>query len=180
MIELFKPNAQEGYAPMTRRLATMCLLTLLVIGVPSPVVQADDGNASRKTLGGLTSVSVIVDSPDSEKLLGLPAETIHTDVELKLRLAGLRVMTPTEIMQVPGSPILHVSVTVANDSRAAHVEIELDQDARLEQNGLLAATVSTWSTGGLDSNPTGQSVRDHIKDLVDKFLNAWLSVNPKK
>ena len=30
------------------------------------------------------------------------------------------------------------------------------------------------------SNPTGHDLRNLVKDLVDEFLNDWLSVNPKK
>lgn len=165
---------------MTRRLATICLMTVFAIGVPSPVVQADDSKPSRATLGGLSTVSVIVDSPDSAKLLGLTPDTIQTDVELKLRLAGVRVVTPAEILQVPGSPFVYVSVVVADDARAAYVSFELAQNARLERNAMLAQAVETWSIRGLTSNPSGQGVRDRIKGLVDQFLNAWLSVNPKK
>jgi hypothetical protein len=30
------------------------------------------------------------------------------------------------------------------------------------------------------SHAAAEDIRNWTKDLVDKFLNAWLSVNPKK
>jgi len=42
--------------------------------------------------------------------------------------------------------------------------------------------VPTWTTGltGTTGNLNIRGVRDHIKDLVDQFINAYLAVNPKK
>ncbi|PYU66748.1 MAG: hypothetical protein DMG49_21105 [Acidobacteria bacterium] len=76
---------------------------------------------------------------------------------------------------------MYVNVNVSDSSaRAASIDVELDQNALLERNGEFAIGVTTWSTGAVIVNPNVQGVRNWIKDDVDKFLNAWLSVNPKK
>jgi hypothetical protein len=44
--------------------------------------------------------------PDGAKVLGLSEDMIKTDVELKLRLAGMRVTTMEDALNLPGSPYL--------------------------------------------------------------------------
>jgi hypothetical protein len=165
---------------MTRRLATICL-TVLLIGISSPPIQAQDTERRRATLKGISALSVLVeDLPNGAKVLGLTRESIQTDVELKLRLAGIRVVTDQEDLSLPGMPSLSVVVNLTESAKSASIDIELHQNAFLERNGQLVVDVTTWGTGGLAANPTAQDIRNYIKDHVDKFLNAWLSVNPKK
>jgi hypothetical protein len=121
-----------------------------------------------------------VPGPYRAKVLGLTTEAIQTDVELKLRLAGMRVVKRNESVQIPGTPYVYVTVNVSKDAKAASVEVILNQNATLERNGEFVFGVTTWSSGGLISNPNEQFIRGQIKDTVDEFLNAWLSVNPKK
>lgn len=130
------------------------------------------------TLKGISGVQVVIeDLSDSAKALGLEKETIQTDVELKLRLAGIRVLSEQENNNTPGSPSLYVNVRVVRS--AAAVAVELKQSVRLVRNGELALG-TTWSVGGVGTNLTAESIRRHIQDYLDEFLNAWLSVNPKK
>jgi hypothetical protein len=118
--------------------------------------------------------------PDGAKLLRLTAENIQTDVELTLRLAGIRPVTKEERLKIPASPYIYVKVIVSSDAKAASVEVELNQNALLERNGDFAPGVTTWEMGGLITNPSARFARNGLKDLFDQFLNAWLSVNPKK
>jgi hypothetical protein len=156
-------------------------MVMFLIGISSPPVSAQGAQYSNKTLDGISAVAVVVeDLPDGAKILGLTRETVQNDVELKLRLAGMRVMTDKEVSQIPGMPDLYVRVTLTKGAEAASIEIHLRQNARLERNGQLAVAATTWKTFYLTANPTSQSIRDTVKDGVDDFLNAWLSVNPKK
>ena len=176
-------DGQKGRAPMTRRLATMYLLMALLIGVNSPFVWAQDTEDRRETLKGMSAVEVLVESlPDGAKVLGLTEESIQTDVELKLRLAGMRVLKPEEWTKTPGFPYLYVEVSVlaAKDgSTACYIAVELHQNALLERNGQFVAGATTWDTSFIGLNQDAQDIRNKVKDHIDKFLNAWLSVNPK-
>jgi hypothetical protein len=112
--------------------------------------------------------------------LGLTDQAIQTDVEQKLRQGGVRVVTPEEAHRLPGRPHLYVNVNLTDNGRAASIDLELDQDVRLERNGQTVPSVATWVDDALIApNTTGQHIRDVIKNLVDHFLNAWLSFNPK-
>jgi hypothetical protein len=164
---------------MTKRLATICLCMLL-IGSISPSVQAQ-AHHDVKTLKGIRAVWVLVENfSDGAKVLGLSKETTKTDVELKLRLAGMRVVTEEEGFKLPGGPYVYVVVNLTDTASAASVDISLNQDAKLESNDEIVTGVDTWSRGVVIAHPGLQGIRDSIKDLVDTFLNDWLSVNPKK
>jgi hypothetical protein len=153
---------------------------VFTLGAASRSTPAQDDTV-RATLKGITAVFVLVESlPDGAKKLGLSDETIQSDVELKLRLAGLRVVTVQEGLQVPGSPYLYVNLNVMDDAGAASIEIDFNQDATLERNGQHASGVTTWHKGMVVQLPSGQGTREHIKDLTDAFLNDWLAANPKK
>jgi len=126
------------------------------------------------------TVQVVVEQfDDAAKALGLNQETAKTDVELKMRLAGMHVLSDEEATSAPGRPYFYVNVTVSDNGKAATVEVQLIQEVRLVRNGELAVA-ATWSRNGISTNPNASAIRGFIKDGVDAFLNAWLSVNPKK
>lgn len=154
----------------------ICFAVMFCIPVISSKAQETSAN-----LKGISTLYVVIEAlPAGAKTLGLSKDAIQTDVELKLRLAGIRIVTPEEGKNLPGRAFVYIAVSVANDARAADFDIYLDQDARLERNSQFAPAVETWRTGSLISNPSAQGIRTEIKDGIDEFLNAWLSVNPRK
>jgi hypothetical protein len=150
---------------------TFCWITLLALTQLYPLF----GEPDDQTLAGLTAVQVLVEGlPPGAAKLGLTKEVVQTDVELKLRLAGMRVLTAS-------FEALYVNVNATTDGRAASISVEVLQGARLARDpNIMTSAAVTWHVSQIEENPTGQSIRDVIKDLVDSFLNAWLSVNPKK
>jgi hypothetical protein len=165
---------------VTRWLATISLLAMFIIGVASHSILASD-KYGRATLKGITDVFVLVEEfPDGAKKLGLSDDSVRTDVELKLRLAGLRVVTAEKGYKLPGAPHLYVNVNVTDSADAASVDIALNQNAKLERDGQFAIGITTWTTGVVISHPNAQGIRDYVKDMTDKFLNDWLAANPKK
>jgi hypothetical protein len=165
---------------MAKRLAIIILATAILVTFVSSS-WASDTTLSRGTLKGITAVSVLVEELDeAAKKWGLSQEDIQTDVELKLRQAGLRVVTFEEQLKLPGMPSLYVSIIASDDARSAAVQVELDQNARLEISGR-NAFVATWSSPTtVITNPTGRRIREIAKAKVDKFVDAWLLLNPKE
>jgi hypothetical protein len=153
---------------------TFCWITLLELMQLFLLFGADD-EYSRRSLAGITAVDVLVESlPPAAAKLGLTMEDIKTDVELKLRLAGMRVESASYAF-------IYVNVNVAENGIAANIDIKLEQPVALVRNSSIVIPGGiTWSIGTLVTNPTAQGIRGFTKDLVDSFLNAWLSVNPKK
>lgn len=68
---------------------------------------------------------------------------------------------------------------MTQERQAANIAVAVRQDVRLERNGDHAFGAATWEMNLTIANPTAQDIRDYNKDIVDRFLNAWLSVNPQ-
>jgi len=155
------------------------VLVMLAIAGPSA---ASDGESSRATLKGLAGVNVLVeDFGDDDRRAGFDERTFQTAAELKLRLAGIKVLTEDEMLSTPGFPRLYVNVismaTEADRIAPYGIDLELHQGARLERNGE-RANAATWSTRSV-GNGGAPYVLEGFKEQMDGFLNAWLSVNPK-
>jgi hypothetical protein len=152
----------------------------------SRAVAADD-EIARASLKGLHGVQVLVERLDPLVEAGLTTGDIQTDVELKLRLAGIPVLSKQEMLATPGQPYLYVNVNVnssaTRDLWPDHIEIQLNQNVTLARSPEpLVVGATTWSTGSVGAvfKQNLRSLRDGVKDQVDRFINAYLAVNPKK
>jgi len=129
-------------------------------------------------------VKVVVEDLSSDiEQAGLTVKQLQTDVELRLRLAGIHVLTAEERLSTPGKPFLYVNVNIVLGfaSRGAYsIHVELNQQVSLTTDGSLA-TGATWSTGiiGTVDRVRLDSVRNKVRDRVDAFINAYLSVHPR-
>ena len=87
------------------------ILVLLVLPLCWPAMGLYFTADKRDTLRGLTDVSVLVEYlPDEIEREGLSREHLKRDIEVRLRQAGLRVLTILEIANSPGAPYLYVAV----------------------------------------------------------------------
>lgn len=150
---------------------------------------AGDHARYRRTLSGVPSVHVLVEElSDCLKQAGLSTATLQTDTELRLRAAGIRVATEEESFSLPGSPYLYVVVTGLQDSTitgrsfgySAAVEVQFIQEVRLERAKSIRVTAPTWSLSEIVVGPTPEIIRKTVRDLADRFSNAYLAVNPKR
>jgi hypothetical protein len=147
----------------------------------APITRASDDEFSRRSLRGFRTIQVVIDAPPPEaEQAGLTKSAIQTDVELKLRQAGIRVLDQTTDV-----PWLHVAVFVipSSDSNWPYaIEVELCQGVTLTRDPSISLIgTPTWSVGGYGSvgRQNVRSLREDVKDAVDKFINAYLAVNPK-
>jgi hypothetical protein len=156
-----------------------------MIGLAGVESWAGDSELDRATLRGLQGVDVIVENltPEVERA-GLTARQLQTDVELRLRKAGIPVLTSAERVKVPGKPVLYIYLHVVPrpDERltAYSITVELYQMVSLETDAF-TTTVSTWgvgSTGSIGSTRLA-TLRDDVRDYTDRFINAYLSVHTR-
>ena len=97
------------------KLKAFCsLITLVVLFVIFGNAYAQDIEQTRNTLRGLSGVYVMPENPLEEDAIrgGLSQDNIRTEVELKLRLAGIRVLSKEEWEQELGRPYLYVRLNV--------------------------------------------------------------------
>jgi hypothetical protein len=159
----------------------------MVLLVAASAATAADTEFTRPSLKGLNAVEVLVESLSTEaERDGLNKTSIQTDVQLKLRQAGIRVLTRAERFETPGWPFLYIDVAVKLRTDvpvyAYSINVELEQSVRLDRAPSIQLSATTWSVGSVGAVGRNKlrTVRDDIKDHVDEFINAYLSVNPKK
>src|SRR5438552_16088659 len=170
-------------------LAAIALLCAVVV---SPLVGQGDGPDSRHTLAGLRGVYVAVGDVDEDaEQKGLSKARLQTDVELKLRQAGIRVLTEEEVGRTPGLPYLYVTVNTLHPREpslsgvyAFAVSVELVQTICLHRSpsmltiGRTLNATGAFGTVGADN--LGEYVRKRVSDGTDEFINAYLAANPKR
>jgi hypothetical protein len=166
---------------MIRKKHLIAFIIMLLI-LPGTVWGAD-ADSDRTTLQGIKGVFVSIKNiePEIEKD-GLTKSQIQTDVELKLRQSGLKVLSDKELLKTPGMPTLNVYPQVFKSSQKFYVykiNVRLFQYVYLQRNGQ-GILAPTWSLGHLGISTDVNYIRNQTKDYVDKFINAWLSVNQKK
>jgi hypothetical protein len=162
------------------------ILIFSVIFLFTSICSALDDEFSRRTLKGLEGIYVLIEELDPAlKERGLTKDQIQTDVELKLRMAGIRILSEKELLTSPGLPSLYIAINAVKLDMifAFDIYVGLDQYIKLTRNPLIISLAATWSTTGIGSvgeTRVRENIREKVKDLVDKFINAYLSVNPKK
>ncbi len=138
-----------------------------------------DGAIQRSSLRGLKTVEVIVESAPTDATSELPTSTLQTEVELRLRLAGLEVKAGRDSH-------LHIRVQPLQLQTTDHcvysVKVELNQAASLTRDSTIFLPMRTWHTeliGVVEVRKLNQAIQDAVGDLIDQFVNAYLSVNPR-
>ncbi len=161
--------------------------TILVATIAAVLLFAVVGQLAKAnqhdTLKGISGVYVLVESfGEDEKRAGFNKQNFQTDVELKLRLAGIKVQTNKESLATPGSPYLYLNVSSLHEQRgenaAFNIFLKLTEQVWLVRNPATRIYATTWSGGRVGYGDL-QYVRDGVKDVVDQFITAWLSVNPQ-
>ena len=137
-----------------------------------------DGAIQRSSLRGLKTVEVIVECAATDATGDLPTSTLQTEVELRLRLAGLEVKAGRDSH-------LHIRVQPlqlqTTDHCAYSVKVELNQAASLTRDSTIFLPMRTWHTeliGVVQTKKLNEAIQDAVSDLMDQFVNAYLSVNP--
>jgi hypothetical protein len=156
----------------------------VVMATPFACVNAENSESSRKSLQGVDKVFVAVDSLASDiEAGGLNSYQLKTDIELRLRKMGVRVVEGDH-SNFPDVPVLYLKIDIFNAgegcSNAYYAELNLYQIAYLYREPHVVSEAVTWSYGVAGLDPDMSSIRDKVKDVLDVFMNAYLSENPRE
>jgi hypothetical protein len=152
-------------------------LALLVFFTSSMAAQSDAGE-----LKGLQAVGVTIEDLDvGARNVGLTREQLQTNVELKLRLAGLRVAQNDA--SAPPSPFVYVQIVTfgVDDLHFYVADIKLEEPVRILRNGR-STLASTWTKGGYGSATSAalhDAILQDVANRTDEFLNSWVAANPR-
>jgi hypothetical protein len=162
------------------------LLALAVLALICGNGYAQDVEQTRNSLRGLSGVYVVPENPLEEDAIrgGLSQDTIRKEAELKLRLAGIRVLSREEWEKEPGRPYLQVWPKVLKGGVLGgyiyHISLEFKQYVSLVRSSSIQVFGTTWSAEHMGYTPELKDIQGKVKDRIDQFINAYLSVNPKK
>jgi len=168
-----------------RFLSALVAMTLtLLLTVPAHTASKDQ----IKSFEGITGMEVEVARLDEDikEKIKLDENQIRVDTELKLRMAGIKVLSREEGSSAQ-EPFLYVNVSVdkPGDSPIFYysIRIEFWQIVYLEQKPILRLFAPTWQTSRIGSSGkyhAPEEIRNRVKDELDKFINDYLSVNPSQ
>ena len=141
------------------------MLILLGLMLCWPIVGFAFTADKRDTLRGLTEISVLVEYlPDDVEREGLSREHLKRDIEVRLRQAGLRVLTISEIANSPGAPYLYVAVyPITGPSvnlNAYAIGLTLKQLVQLSRNPSTEFFATTWEGPAPPSSLSAPRVLD--------------------
>jgi hypothetical protein len=147
--------------------------------------RSSDDAASRRSLSGIKGVFVKIEqiNPEVEND-GLKAATIRSDVEGLLKGLGIKVLSTGESLDEPGEPALHINPHIlklrASNEYIYSIDVAFRQNAYLSRAPIEVLGAATWSPG-LVTGITYDlgKIRDSIKEQVQRFAEAFRSVNPK-
>ena len=163
------------------------VLILLILTLCWPAVGVTFTADKRDTLRGLRVISVLVEYlPDDVEREGLNRAYLQHDIEMRLRQAGLRVLTISEIAHSPGAPYLYIAVyPITGPSvnfNAYAISLILKQLVQLSWNPTIELFATTWEGPGHPSSLSTRSIfdiRTRISDAVRVFIIDYQAVNPK-
>jgi hypothetical protein len=170
---------------MRKRLASVLVALLLMCPLQGTAF-GDDSEYNRTSLAGLRGVAVVVETTEKEfEQAGVAVATLTTDVELKLRQSGIRVLAGSERLDAPGFPYLYVNLNLLRSSSGAvsySLRVELMQRIRLVRDAKIELSASTWSVSSVGTVGLANlsAVRGPVRDAVDRFANEYLAANPKR
>jgi len=142
----------------------------------SASADVDDSEATRESLRGIHKLFVSVALSEAAEKLGLSKESLQTDIQLKLRQNGITVMEGEGGKLADGT--LAVTITVPSSAQGGSLFLSIDQPVRLARDSSTLIPATTWEVGGAFSSPGSKFIRDTVGELLNRFLNAWLPVNP--
>jgi hypothetical protein len=159
---------------------------LLSLALLPAALFASDSKAARQSLKGLTGFAVIVEDVGSKKTAGVEPDKIKTNVEAKLKAAGIKILSAEEAAKAAGDPHLSVnldSVTGKDNTVSFELTIAVFQSCILARDASMKVPAcNTWSRGkvGRAHSSIPAFIDQQVASEVDAFLKAYAEVNPKK
>lgn len=158
----------------------MALLALSLVGIGgAPRALAADDSVSRSSLKGLKVIGLVVERipPEAEKE-GLTREQLQKDVELRLKDSGV-----TVAKEAGGFLYVTVQTSPAPDAsvHSYSVGLEFTQPVLLVRDTQILVLGTTWSLSATGTAAQGKLslARVDVVNLVDRFISAYRSVNPR-
>jgi hypothetical protein len=152
-------------------------LVVLLICAGNSAAQLSLGKESLKGLGAVRVVVEDFNGPLIE--VGLNKDQIQQDVELRLRKSGIKVTS--QDASVPYIDVLIGGAKVPRTSAMVYaMTLDLYQPVLLQRDPSTKLYASTWSSSlAVAAFANVTLLRNYVGDLVDSFINDYLSQNQR-
>ena len=158
---------------LARLVALILVTSATLFAEQTPLERAN--LARRGTLAGLDGVRVVVEELNfDDPAKGLTSALVQTDMKLRLRQSGIRVLEQSELARAPGFPILTLQIVLLPLSTAPGLyafdaHLDLEQVVQLTRDSTKRLSAVTWSTTGtigvVGANQVS-SLRATARDLI--------------
>jgi hypothetical protein len=139
--------------------------------------------ADLDLLRGVDGFRLAVDriKPEIERD-GLFRSTLLTDMELRLRMAGIRVLSAEEAESQPDAPCLYLYLDALKCSLgyAYRIRLTLMEPVKLMRNNMRVLATVLRVPDELGVTAQLSDIRDAAGDFVEEFIKAWKLANSKK
>jgi hypothetical protein len=140
-------------------------------------------HGEEDVLSGLEAVGIKVERLKAEmEQDGLFTDTLQSDIELKLRLAGIKVLSEEQWRENPNTPFLYLFVDAFKHSEGYiyRVQLSLREPVTVLRKGTKTTATTLRIRDELGIAAHLSEIRDEAQDLVDEFIKAWQNVNRKR
>jgi len=174
--------------PNKRLLSFTLALIVFVVMLPDLALSAGE-DYEINSLKGIKKVAPIVTLwiSDNDNLSSLK-NTLITQVELKLRLANIDIIS-TDEPAINADAILMIEISIIqtdeppNSYYAFSFLMDVMQQTKLFRDDSIFTLGSTWATSNMVVNTREQefesTLRIQIDRYIDQFLNDYLKANPR-
>lgn len=170
---------------MYRRIAaSLCLASVSLIS-------GAHAQTDIPRLSGLTKATVgvdVTDPPTGPSTSGVTEDRLRTIIELRLRTAGIKVLSDDEDTHEPGfTPRVYLSTqlmelkTGSLVGYAIHELLMVLVTSKVSMNGSYAPQelyIDTFMATSTQQNASNQ-VETLLNQLLDGLINKWLAANPR-
>ncbi len=166
-----------------KKLASIFSIVLGALAISSADALAHLNASELELLRGLDGFQLIVEriKPEIERD-GLFRSTLREDMELRLRIGGVKVLSDEEAENKPDAPCLylHVDALKCSLGYAYNMRLSLREPVKLVRSNIkVSATIlRIFDEVAISSNLS--DLRDAAGESVEEFIKIWKAANRKK
>jgi len=139
--------------------------------------------AERELLRGLDGFRLAVEriKPEIERD-GLFRDILLSDMELRLRMAGIKTLSEEEAESKPEAPVLYLYMDAMKCSLGYvyTLRLSLMEPVKLTRNNVKVSATVLRIPGELGITAHLSEIREAAGDFLEEFIKAWKAANPKK
>jgi hypothetical protein len=180
----FLRGCSAPYSRIRNRVRRAAVFAATVVCVPATGM----AQTTPDPLAGVKNFHVVVENIDqsSARLANLTPDRLRTIAELKLRVAGIQVLSSDESYRSQLTPpYLYVNLNLLSVSGPNEfvysINVSLRRYAASPINGA-DAVVLLWEKGLVaiaGERRMPRAAEESLDDLMDEFVNSYLAANPK-